>query len=266
MSYIKFIKMHGLGNDFVICEKKDVGSNISSLAKNISHRNKGIGCDQFILIDRHTNEINMEIYNADGSSAQACGNATRCVAYLEYELTAKKDIIIKVMDKKLPCLVTDINDIAVNMGKVSFADNSEISIIKSHLKEYLSDDTEVTFANIGNPHLVIFDSNLSYSDMKILGPKFEKHNIFPEGANINFAKITDGIINLKVWERGTGFTYACGSGACATFASSHKLGFSGNEAIVQFELGQLKMKISEENEIIMNGPIVKVAEGKFYNG
>lgn len=263
-SEIKFTKMNGLGNDFIICNKSDLLNikDFSKLARYVSHRNTGIGCDQFIVYETSINKTLMEIYNSDGSKAEACGNATRCIAYLNFLSTAEKINFIQVFDKKLKCEIFDENNISVNMGSVEFEEGEILDKITNFLKDYLFENSEILIVNIGNPHLVIFDSKLSFDDMKMLGPKIEKNSIFSNGINVNFAKLNNNIINLKVWERGTGFTFACGSGASATFAAAKKLGYITDSAIVKFELGNLKMEF-DNNDIIMKGPVKLVAEGKF---
>ena len=264
---IKFTKMHGLGNDFVFVSKKDIDEidNIPKMVLSISNRHTGIGCDQFIIYENKLPHISLEIYNEDGSSAEACGNATRCIAYLFSEKTGEKDVEISVAGRILDCRAENINNVSVNMGQAKFTTNwmPSDTILANELRPYLSSSAEFLCVDIGNPHLVIIDQNISIEDMVILGPRFEKSHLFPSGVNVNFISIEDNKINLKVWERGVGFTYACGSGACASFAASSKLGFIPSKAKVQFELGDLEMEYKEA-DIVMSGPVALVAEGTFY--
>lgn len=264
---IKFTKMHGLGNDFVFINKKDIALaiNIQELVKYCAKRHTGLGCDQLIIYEETGPSIALEIYNADGSMAEACGNATRCISYLFNQKTRGKNITISVNERILECNINDADHVSVNMGKPNFASTwmPDYSALSKELKTYLSNSAEFLCVDIGNPHLVIIDPNISEEDTELLGQKFEKSPLFPFGANINFASINNDIITLKVWERGTGFTYACGSGACASFAASSKLGFVGEKAIVQFELGSLNMEYKNQ-DILMSGPVALVAEGTFF--
>ncbi len=264
---IKFTKMHGLGNDFIFVDKTDlpVGFPINKMVSSVSKRHTGIGCDQFILYEGKNSYIDMEIFNADGSSAKACGNATRCLAYLFGTKNNTKEVTVNVNGRKLLCKLNNGTNVSVNMGIARFDEDwmPAYEKLAKELSQYLSANVEFLCVDIGNPHLVIIDQNFSNEDMALLGAKFEKSPLFKFGANINFATISDNVINLKVWERGAGFTYACGSGACASFAAGHKLGFVADSAKVKFELGVLEMDFLKEG-ILMSGPVSLVASGIFY--
>lgn len=263
---ISFVKMHGLGNDFVIINQADLPSHfiLSDLAKLIADRYTGIGADQFILYKKYPNYYEMNIYNHDGSHAKACGNASRCLGKLMNLYFKEKNITLKVIDREINCHIEDDNQVSVNMGQVSFYENWMPSSerIWAIAERYGVELKETICADIGNPHLVIF-SNLSDPDKEIIGKQLQTNELFPEGINVNFAEVVNDKINLKVWERGIGFTLACGSGACASFAAARKLGFVREESEVVFKLGSLKMKQNEEN-IIMKGPATLVARGEFY--
>ena len=272
---LKFIKMHGLGNDFILINQDDLlacnakyseMNNKQQMVKRLAARHTGLGCDQLIIykILDHS-KWQMLIFNSDGTPAKACGNATRCLAYLAARDHGVSTLKIEVAGRYLTCKVNDDNTITVNMGSISFdekwmPESSKLwqlaSIYKLELKEILC-------ADAGNPHLVIFNNNLSQEDMLLLGSKIEHGDLFPEGVNVNFAKVQGNDILLKVWERGTGFTLACGSGACASFAAAHKLGFVGENSSVLFELGNLKLSQQGTN-ILMTGPATFVAEGNIY--
>ena len=266
---VKFTKMHGLGNDFIFVDKKDLPAafDIKPAVISLSRRHTGIGCDQFIIYDDQDSFIDISIYNSDGSSAQACGNATRCLSYLFSKIKNTEHIKISVQGRVLECAAENADNVSVNMGEVKFdcAWMPSYESLAKELSPYLSSSAQFLCADIGNPHLVIIDPNLSQDDMSLLGPRLEKSALFPNGVNVNFANILDDVIELKVWERGAGFTYACGSGACASFAACHKLGFVPDNAKVKFELGTLDMKL-ESGEVIMNGKVALVAMGIFYYG
>jgi diaminopimelate epimerase len=255
--------MHGLGNDFVIIEKTSElkSLDLSLLAKKISNRYTGIGCDQVILYEAtDLNAYNMSIYNQDGQEAEACGNGTRCLA----KFIGKQASIINVMGRILNCTLLDDGRVTVNMGSVSFNKPwmPEISEIWKISSLYKLEPKEIICADIGNPHLIIFNSDLSIEDQKLLGQTFEHNKLFPHGVNVNFAKINNNNIDLIVWERGDGFTLACGSGACATFAAAKKLGFVNDKAVVNFKLGSLEMSSFDES-VLMTGPAEVVAKGSY---
>jgi len=263
---IKFVKMHGLGNDFVIINQADlaIDCDFQKLAINISDRRLGVGCDQFILYKKNQDHYEMAIYNQDGSSARMCGNASRCLTKLIYTYFGDTDIVIKVFDRELICQVLNENEFSVNMGSASF--NKDWMILPEKIypiaERYMIEPKEVICVDVGNPHIVIF-SNLSDQDKEYLGKKLQEKILFPDGVNVNFADVKENIINLSVWERGVGFTLACGSGACASFAAATKLGFVDNQAEVVFRCGSLNMSKHKE-DIIMSGPAAFVSSGEFH--
>jgi len=263
---IKFAKMHGLGNDFVIINHNDLPEkyDLQQLAIIISNRYTAIGCDQFIFYRQKDNYYEMVIYNHDGSSAKLCGNASRCLAKLMYLNSGQTNITIKVDDRELFCVIKGKNEISVDTGVVSFNKPwmPQPEKIWPLIQRYMIDMKEAICVDIGNPHLVIF-SNLSYLDQDIVGEKLQDKELFVDGVNVNFATIKDDKIYLSVWERGTGLTLACGSGACASFAAAEKLGFVTSPCLVTFKLGSLNMSKVNEN-IIMTGPATLVATGEFY--
>ena len=266
ISKINFVKMHGLGNDFVIINRRDLASsyNLSQLAKDIADRHIGIGCDQFVVYEEQNDFYEMIIYNIDGSSAKLCGNATRCLAQLIYLNTGKKNIIIIVNSKKLLCNVEDENNISVNVGAVSFNESwmPNHEKIWDFAERYMIDLKEIICVDVGNPHLVIF-SQLGLQDQRVVGEKLQDKELFIDGINVSFATIKDNKIYLSVWERGVGLTLACGSGACASFAAGLKLGFIHSLSQVIFKHGRLIMK-EENGNIIMQGATKLVAQGEYY--
>lgn len=263
---LHFTKMHGLGNDFIFIKKDDIDSyDPSYLAKKYSDRHISIGCDQFILYEVFKDYVQMDIYNSDGSTALACGNATRCLAALLCKERDNSEIEIRVGERRLNCSVDSSGIVSVNMGEANF--NSpwipEYNLLSNELSQYLSTSAEFCCVDMGNPHLVIIDQNLQEEDMGLLGPRLEKSNLFPGGVNVNFVKLDGDTIKLKVWERGVGFTYACGSGACASFAVCNKLGFLSKHAEVKFLLGSLYMEM-ENDRVKMSGKVSLVAEGVLF--
>ena len=267
MKKIPFIKMHGLGNDFVIINEAMLPSelNIANFAKKISDRNLGVGADQFIIYNHIEDDtLRVRIYNQDGSVAKACGNASRCLSMVIYEKSRKQNITLDIDGRKVLCSYYGKNQIKVDLGPVSFDESwmPEKEALWELAAKHLIEPKEMLCVDVANPHLVIF-SKLSDLDREIIGKNFQNIDLFKEGININFAQIKDDKIYLKVWERGTGFTYACGSGGIATFAAAHRMGFVGDTAEVVFSLGSLKMQKSGAN-ISMQGPASYVFEGEYF--
>ncbi len=262
---IPFVKMHGLGNDFVIIDEKHMPKNVSSqnLARSISDRELGVGCDQFIIYRQGSDKVNMSIYNKDGSSAKACGNASRCLTRLLFDQTEVNEIELDVDGRVVSGRYIDKHTIQVNMGPPAFEadwmpENTALWLLA---ERYMIEPKEMICVDVANPHLVIF-SKLSKKDMEIIGKNFQNSELFPDGINVNFASVENDIIGLRVWERGVGFTYACGSGAIATYAAANKLGFVGSDAEVKFKLGSLSMK-KQQDSILMNGPASYVFTGEY---
>jgi diaminopimelate epimerase len=270
MQGIKFLKMHGLGNDFVIIEKENIPAtlDLKPFVKQISDRRAGVGCDQFIIFKDHKTHVEMFVFNADGSEASACGNASRCLALIHAQRHNTDTVQLHVAGRVLDCQVHSDNTVSVNMGEASFDKKwmPESSKIWEIAERFKLDLREVVCVDMGNPHLVIFSNALTDADKELLGEKLEKHQLFPEGVNVNLANIIgDSVVELKVWERGTcGFTLACGSGACATFAAARKLGLVGEVAEIKFQLGSLIM--SMESGVVMRGPATLVYEGIYHYG
>lgn len=264
---IPFVKMHGLGNDFVMLEKCDVSSvtDLKSFARQVSNRRLALGCDQMILYHRCSpQDYTMDIYNADGSKAEACGNATRCLAWLAWERFQETEMQIKVAQRRVTCKVHEGSKVSANMGPVLFDANwmPPTDRLWQLARMYKLSPRGIMCADVGNPHLVIFCNTLSQQEHNSLGQRLSTDAMFKEGVNVNFAVPKSNLIELVVWERGTGLSLSCGSGACATFASAHKLGFSNDSCLVRFQLGELEMKLNGK-DVIMTGPVTKVASGTY---
>ncbi len=265
---IPFTKMHGLGNDFVMIDTNHMQGiqDHNTFAKIVANRRLGIGCDQLVCFkELSSNHYLMTIYNADGSFAEACGNATRCLALIIGEKTGEDLVCIEVKDRKLACSLKKFGLVSVNMGAASF--NKDWMPPQNAIWElsttYKLNPRKLVCVDVGNPHFVIFHDALSESEIDFLGKKFATHELFPRGVNVNFVNFIDSELHLTVWERGVGLSLACGSGACASFAASCKLGFvQNNKALVHLKLGNLKMQL-EQNAIIMTGPATKVATGEY---
>ncbi len=224
---LDFIKMNGAGNDFVIIDaRKKTIELLPNDCKDICDREFGIGCDQLVIIEESANfDCYMSIYNQDGSTAEACGNATRCVASLLFEenLSLSK-VIIETIVGALECFKEPNSMIAVKMGKVKFGWQDIPLAIEQNTQGFDLLGQKIYCANIGNPHAVIFvDQKVHDNEIYNLGPQIENYTLFPKKTNVEFAQITSEMhISARVWERGVGETKACGSGACAIAAIAIK--------------------------------------------
>jgi diaminopimelate epimerase len=271
MPHIPFRKMHGLGNDFVVLDRRrDTVAIDAATARALADRRTGIGCDQLILIEpaRHpAAQIFMRILNADGSEAEACGNGTRCIARLVADETGEKRIRIETAAGLLDAELTPDGDIAVDMGPARTAWH-EIPLARemdtARVDLALGPLTEPVCTNIGNPHATFFVPDAEAIDLTELGPRLEHDTLFPERANIGVATVLDpGRIRLRVWERGVGITRACGTGACAALVAASRRGLTGRRAKVMLDGGTLDINWREDGHVIMTGPAALAFEGTF---
>jgi diaminopimelate epimerase len=271
MGKIPFLKMHGLGNDFVVLDFRGGAIPLgAAAARRLADRRTGIGCDQVILLEppRHpAAQVLMRIRNADGSEAEACGNATRCVADLLHRETRKPRLRIETAAGLLEAEARADRSFAIDMGPARTAWH-EIPL--SHAMDTdrvdltLGPLTEAVCTSIGNPHATFFVDNVDAVDLAALGPTLEHHPLFPERANIGIAEIGDRRrIRLRVWERGAGITRACGTGACAALVAAHRLGLTERRADVELDGGTLDIALREDGHVIMTGPATLSFEGSF---
>ncbi|MDY3032150.1 MAG: diaminopimelate epimerase [Clostridia bacterium] len=273
---MNFTKMHGAGNDYIYvnCFKEKV-ENINETAKKLSDRHFGIGSDGLVLIcPSDKADFRMDMYNSDGSQAEMCGNATRCVGKYVYDkgLTDKTEITLETLAgiKILKLNVVDgsVKSVCVNMGSPELTPKN--IPIDSSLDRFIQQPVEVegreylvTGVSMGNPHAVTFIDDTDSLEIEKIGPKFENHELFPRRINTEFAQIVDrGTIKMRVWERGAGETLACGTGACATLVAAALSDFVDDEADLKLIGGTLHIKWDkEENNIYMTGPAEFVFDG-----
>ena len=269
MAQIRFRKMHGLGNDFVVLDRRrDAVAIDAEVARNIADRRIGIGCDQLILVEppRHpTAQVSMRIINADGSEAEACGNATRCIARLLAEETGDNRTRIETIAGLLEAEVLPNQNVAVDMGPARTGwrdiplaremDTDRVDLALGPLREPVC-------TNIGNPHATFFVADAAAIDLAELGPRLEHDKLFPERANIGVAAVQGrGHIRLRVWERGAGITRACGTGACAALVAAHRRGLTERQATVALDGGTLDIRWRDDGHVIMTGPAALAFEG-----
>jgi diaminopimelate epimerase len=275
---MKFTKMHGIGNDYVyinaITENIDDGSD---LAIKLSNRNYGIGSDGLILIKSSDKaDFYMDMYNQDGSKGKMCGNGIRCVGKYVYDkgLTNKDKITVETGSgiKHLSLHIEDgkVASVTVDMGQ-AITDPKEIPVISDE-KEIVGMPIEVegrryemTCVSMGNPHAVVFVDDTKELKLEEIGPHIEHHKMFPDRVNTEFVQVVDrNRIIMRVWERGSGETLACGTGACASVYASIRNGYTDNKVTVELLGGDLVIEYDEKsNKVFMTGPAVTVFEGEF---
>jgi len=262
---IKAFKMDGLGNDFVIIDQRIHNFNLSKdqIIK-ICDRNF-IGCDQLILIkENKTIDAGLEFYNSDGSVSGACGNGTRCIAHFLSKESDHKEITIQTSSGLLKSKILENNLVVTEIGapKTNWEEiplNKELDT--KDLKIEIIDKDNKRYAggiavNVGNPHIIFFVNDIENFDLKVIGPKIENHEIFPEKCNVTLAKVINkNLIKVKVWERGAGLTKACGTAACATAVAGNIKELTEKTTDIEFALGKLTISIDEENNIYMKGPV-----------
>lgn len=272
---IEFVKMHGAGNDYIYVNAiENKIAEPQELAILLSQRHTGIGADGLVLIEKSlVAHFAMRIFNADGSEALTCGNALRCVGRYVYDFglfhSSEVEIETKSGVKNLYLNIHNnrVESVTVDMGKASTQSETLLCEGKESL---INEAIEVdgvefyaTFVNMGNPHVVIFVDDVETIDLARVGSEIEHHHYFPHRTNVEFASvINEKSIAMRVWERGSGETMACGSGACATFVAAHLNGLVECEAIVRMPGGELIISVDESSQhIMMTGDAVKVFRG-----
>lgn len=274
---MKFTKMQGIGNDYVYvnCFEETV-ENPAAVSEFVSDRHFGIGSDGLVLIMKSDcADFRMRMFNADGSEAEMCGNATRCVGKYVYDngLTDKTDITLetKAGIKYLKLFTENgkVTRVTVNMGEPILT--PQLIPVDYTGEEFINkvisvDGTEyaITCVSMGNPHAVVYMDNIENLDIETLGPKFELHQIFPKRINTEFVKVIDeNTVEMRVWERGAGETLACGTGACAVLVASVLNGKCERKSTVRLIGGELTIEWREDdNCVYMTGPAEKVFDGE----
>ncbi|HEY3909168.1 MAG TPA: diaminopimelate epimerase [Stellaceae bacterium] len=271
MGKVPFLKMHGLGNDFVVLDaRRDAIVVDAAGAQALANRHTGIGCDQLIVLEppRHpAAALLMRIRNPDGGEAEACGNATRCVAWLVQRETGDPRVRIETRAGLLESDILPDGQIAVDMGPARTA-WQEIPLAEAmdtaRVALALGPLSAPVCTNIGNPHATFFVDDCETVDLAVLGPALEHHPLFPQRANIGVATVRDrGHLRLRVWERGAGITRACGSGACAALVAAHRRGLAEPCARVALDGGTLDISWRKDGHVIMTGPAALSFEGSF---
>ncbi|MEH6632359.1 MAG: diaminopimelate epimerase [Halopseudomonas aestusnigri] len=274
MSGRAFIKMHGLGNDFVVIDAREQPFiPTEEQSRLIADRRFGIGCDQFIIIEKSNHpdaDAFMRIKNADGSEVGACGNATRCIASLIMNETDRNTVTVETLTGLLHAEREESGLITANMGLARLnwqdiplaeeRDTLNIGIKLPPLRNPVG-------VNMGNPHAVFFVEDAEAIELEALGPRLEHHPMFPERANISVASLVgEDHIRLRVFERGVGITSACGSGACAAGVAAARRGLTGRKVRVDLDGGPLFIDWQEDGTVLMTGPVSTAFEGHIAPG
>ena len=269
MSATDFIKMHGLGNDFVVIDARRAAFALDDArAHAIADRKTGIGCDQLIVMEQPRADgadVFMRIHNADGGEVEACGNATRCIATLLMRETGGDRVVVETAAGLLEARPASGGRVSVDMGKARL-DWREIPLAAAqdtlHVALSMGPLADPVCTNIGNPHATFFVADAAAVDLAALGPPLEHHALFPERANIGIAElVAPDRLRLRVWERGVGITRACGTGACAAVVAASRRGLTGRTAEVVLEGGSLTIAWRADGHVVMTGPVATSFHG-----
>ena len=269
MRALDFVKMHGLGNDFVILDAREHALTLDTgAARAIADRHRGVGCDQILIIEppkTASGTAFMRIRNADGSEAEACGNGARCVAALLMAQTKTDRVVLETLGGPVSAERAGDHRIAVDMGEPHLLWR-EIPLARDcdtlHVPLSLGLLSDPVCTSMGNPHATFFVPDIGAIDIATLGPKLEHDPIFPARANIGVAQIVSPKrIRVRVWERGDGLTLACGSGACATLVAAARRGLGERRAEIVADGGTLEVEWRQDNHVMMTGAVATSFRG-----
>lgn len=256
---MKFKKMHGLGNDFVIFDARTENLVITPDEMSlVADRHFGVGCDQIVVLEESEKaDVRAYFFNADGSESGACGNASRCVADLVMTDSAQGTCSIEVNDGILNC--RKVGDLLVEVDMGAPRDLKDVDMSYGGVSEPVA-------VNMGNPHLVFFVDDIGDIDVEEVGNYFENHEAFPDRTNVEFVFVENKThVRQVTWERGVGLTLACGSGACAVSVAGAHRGLTGRKVDIDLDGGALQLEWREaDGHVLMTGPVAYVFEGELY--
>ncbi|WP_304735302.1 diaminopimelate epimerase [Duncaniella muris] len=276
---ISFTKMHGIGNDYIYINcMESVPDRLPELAEEMSDRHFGVGGDGIVLIcPSDKADFRMRMFNNDGSEARMCGNASRCIAkYVhDHKLTDKTCISLETLSgiKVLSLNMSpsgEVESVTVDMGEPEL--NAGLVPVRSTTEKMVEEpvatscgEVRVTAVSMGNPHGVVFVDRIEDVPFETLGPELEKHSMWPDRANIEFLQIISPLeARMRVWERGTGETLACGTGACASAVAAALTGRCGREVTIHLRGGDLHIRWADNGHVMMTGGATEVFEGNYY--
>ena len=265
MTLLNAYRMDGLGNDFIIIDRRKNSIDFTKEKIIELGSRSNIGFDQIIFIEKEKeNFFPITIFNSDGGEISACGNGSRCVAYLLGKNLNTKEIKLKTNNRLLNAKIVGNLQVELEMGKPLFS-FEDIPLSKTiNPADITLDINNKTFAggfcvNIGNPHIIFFVKNCFEFDLKMIGPKIENHDLFPEKINVTFAEVVnENNITVNVWERGAGLTKACGTAACASAVAAFKKNLVNNKVNIKFSEGILNIEIDKNDNILMTGPVSEI--------
>ena len=278
---MEFTKMHGIGNDYIYfnCMDEEI-KNPEELSLKLSDRHFGVGGDGIVLIlPSDKADFRMRMFNADGSEGKMCGNASRCIGKYVYEkkLTDKTEVTLETLAgiKTLNLKVDGekVTEVEVNMGE-AITDPKKIpvlfdkDIVVNEKMDVCGEKYRITCVSMGNPHCIVYMNNIDNLEIEKIGPKFENHKLFPERINTEFVEVIDrNTLKMRVWERGSGETLACGTGACASVVASIINGYCKRDSEIKVELlgGELIINYTSQGDVYMEGPAKFVYEGIIEN-
>lgn len=274
---MKFTKMHGISNDYIYvnCFEENV-SEPEKVSVYVSDRRTGIGSDGLVLImPSEKADFKMRIFNADGSEAMMCGNATRCIGKYVYDkgMTDKTEITLETNSgiKHLTLFTENgkVESVTVDMGKAILVPKD--IPVRSAKERFISEpvmvqgkEYNITCVSMGNPHAIVYMDNINDLDLEKIGPYFENHELFPDRINTEFIQVIDSSnLNMRVWERGSGETFACGTGACASVVASVLNNYCkmNEEVTIHLKGGDLKITYKSDETVIMKGPAAIICDG-----
>ncbi len=276
---ISFTKIHGIGNDYIYINcMESVPDRLPELAEEMSDRHFGVGGDGIVLIcPSDKADFRMRMFNNDGSEARMCGNASRCIAkYVhDHKLTDKTCISLETLSgiKVLSLNMSpsgEVESVTVDMGEPEL--NAGLVPVRSTTEKMVEEpvatscgEVRVTAVSMGNPHGVVFVDRIEDVPFETLGPELEKHSMWPDRANIEFLQIISPLeARMRVWERGTGETLACGTGACASAVAAALTGRCGREVTIHLRGGDLHIRWADNGHVMMTGGATEVFEGNYY--
>lgn len=263
----RFLKMHGLGNDFIVLDaRKKAFALDGPVIRKLADRRLGIGCDQLLVLEpSKAADVFMRIYNADGTEAGQCGNGTRCIADLMMAEKTADRVVIETTAGLLDCHKVP-GGVAIDMGEPNF-DWRKIPLSEErdtkHLGLKMGALSDPVALSVGNPHVVFFVEDAEKISLSTLGPKIETYFLFPERVNVSVAQVkSKNQIRLRVWERGTGITLACGTAACATLVAAATRSLTARKARILMDGGNLSAEWGKDNRMILSGPAEVAFEGE----
>ena len=258
-----FLKMHGLGNDFVVLDARADAIRLDDkAARAIADRHRGVGCDQLLILEppqARGADVFMRIRNADGSEVGACGNGTRCVGALVMRETGKERVIIETAAGLLEARAAGSRGVSVDLGQARL-EWSDIPLARAcdtlHVPLSLGPLVDPVCTSMGNPHATFFVADAEGIDLAALGPRLERDPIFPERANIGVAQMLSRTrLRFRVWERGAGITVACGTGAAAALVAAARRGLAERKADVIVDGGPLEIEWRDDGHVTLTGPV-----------